>query len=469
MNDMSDSNKNNSEQRMQFDSKQKWSFGMGSFAQWFINSAFNIWIFTFYFTAIGLSTYFIILAYVLWSLWNAINDPFIGYISDRTNTKYGRRKPFIMIGTIPMLILEIIVWLPNPGNNWMNFFYLLIMLFCYDTFYTMIALPYDSLFPELYTSVEERSEVNTIKQILSVVGLIFAALVPGLFIDLFGGSQESIGYLINGIVTSIIVGISLLVSLKWGVIEREEFKLDHRQEFKFFENIKYTLSNKAFQLYSVMFFLYEYVLLLLGLIMPLFGKYVWGVGEFPTMIILGIMYIVGAASVIIWRKLDLTIGSRKGYMISIVLYFVSTLPIMFFQQYELAIIFSLFVGIGFGGMLYFIYLIIADIIDEDELETGKRREGAYFGVTNFFMRLSMILSIVTVGLVFNMIAWETYDPTIDPKLGLLILFILFPGIALGITLICLYYYPFTKEKVSEIKTKLEKLHEKKLKEVRETK
>jgi GPH family glycoside/pentoside/hexuronide:cation symporter len=217
-----------------------------------------------------------------------------------------------------------------------------------------------------------------------------------------------------------------------------------------------------------MFFLYEYVLLLLGLIMPLFGKYVWQVGEFDTMIILGIMYIIGAVSVVIWRRLDLAIGSRKGYALSIIIYFISTLPIMLFQQYELAIVFSLFVGVGFGGMLYFIYLIIADIIDEDELKTGKRREGAYFGVTNFFMRLSMILSILTVGFVFNMTQWEVYDPTIDPRLGLLILFILFPGIALSITLICLYYYPFTKEKVNEIKEELEELHKQKLEKVRET-
>jgi Na+/melibiose symporter-like transporter len=80
----------------------------------------------------------------------------------------------------------------------------------------------------------------------------------------------------------------------------------------------------------------------------------------------------------------------------------------------------------------------------------------------------MILSILTVGFVFNMTQWEVYDPTIDPRIGLLILFILFPGIALGITLLCLYYYPFTKEKVNEIKEELEELHKEKLKKVRET-
>jgi GPH family glycoside/pentoside/hexuronide:cation symporter len=193
---------------IQFSKGQKWAFGAGSFAQWFINSAFNLWVFSFYFSAVRLNVDLIMLAFVLWTIWNAVNDPLIGYISDRTNTRFGRRRPFIMIGTIPVLILEIILWLPPLNSDIANFIYLLIMLICYDTFYSMIALPADSLFPELYTSVEERAEVNTIKQILSTIGLIAAALVPGFFI----GEVDTIdGYLINGIVTTVIVGISLAI------------------------------------------------------------------------------------------------------------------------------------------------------------------------------------------------------------------------------------------------------------------
>ncbi|MDX1798900.1 MAG: MFS transporter, partial [Candidatus Lokiarchaeia archaeon] len=128
-------------EEQRFSRGQKWSFGLGSFAQWFINTAFNIYVFTYYFTVVGLYVGWYMLAAVLWTIWNAFNDPIIGYLSDHTHTRWGRRKPYIMAGFIPMLILEIIIWLPPTGNDVLTFVYLLIMLVCYDTFYTMIALP----------------------------------------------------------------------------------------------------------------------------------------------------------------------------------------------------------------------------------------------------------------------------------------------------------------------------------------
>ncbi|MFW9904712.1 MAG: MFS transporter [Candidatus Thorarchaeota archaeon] len=205
---------------------QKWSFSLSSFAQWFINTAFNTLILTFYFAAVSLPIQYIMAAFILWKVWNAINDPLIEYLSDRTNTRYGRGTLYIMVGLIPILIIEIILWLPPVpvGDNYfITFLYLLIMLFCYDTFYTMVSPPYDSLFPELYASVEDSADVNSIRQIFSTIGLIAAFLIPRIFI----GDQDVMdGYLINGIVTTIIILVTLVISLKWGVLERVEFSQD---------------------------------------------------------------------------------------------------------------------------------------------------------------------------------------------------------------------------------------------------
>jgi GPH family glycoside/pentoside/hexuronide:cation symporter len=176
---------------------------------------------------------------------------------------------------------------------------------------------------------------------------------------------------------------------------------------------------------------------------------------------MGIMYVMGAVSVILWRWLDVKIGSKKGLGLSVIAYFFASLPLMFVSEYIIAVVIAIFMGIGFGGMIYFIYLIIADVIDEDELKTGTRHEGAFFGITNFFMRLSMIASIFTIGLVFVQSDWEVYNPLIDQTLALRLLFIVIPGIALGVLLLCLYFYPFPKSRVEEIKQKLYELHKEK--------
>jgi GPH family glycoside/pentoside/hexuronide:cation symporter len=457
---------------MRFSIGQKLAFSLGNGIEWFINSAFNLWVFTFYFAAVGLNMGYIMTAYVIWTIWNAFNDPLIGYLSDKTHTRFGRRRIYVMIGVIPVLALEILIWLPPLSGPLTQFFYLLIMLLLYDTAYTLIALPTDSLFPELYTSVEERNQVNTIRQIFAAVGLILAALVPGFLI---GDTSTRDGYLMNGIVTSIIVGVSLLIFLVWGAKEREEFKLDYQQNFSLIKGLGYAFKNIGFVLYIIMFFLYEFILLLLATIVPLFGVHILHTNtlgfissSLAVSLLMGLLYIIGIVFMYVWKKLDIKLGSRIGYGISMILYLAASIPMLFISSFWDALIVVIFMGIGFGGMLYFIYYIVADVIDDDELKTGVRREGIFFGIANFFMRLSMILSIVIVGSVFIQTGWDDYipNPGVDVIFGLRFLFVIVPGIAIGVSLICLYFFPFTKKKVQEMKVKLNELHQEKMDKVK---
>lgn len=448
---------------------QQIAFNSGNLALWAVNAAFSTWVFSFYFSALGMDPWYISLAFIIWSIWNALNDPLIGYISDRTNTKIGRRKPFIIIGLIGVVIIEVILWIPPVTTEIGMFWYLLIMLIAWDIFYTCLALPYDTLFPEMYLTVKQRASSNTFKQIGSIVGLLLAYLLGGLLV---GEINIEDGYLLNGIVTSVIVAVTGAISLIWGVKERKEFSQDHIHEFGFIEGLKYTFKNKGFVIYTVIYFLYEYFILTIGTVIPLFGKNVLlknglPVEAFDASLLSGILFVVGFLTVPLWKFLHVKIGSKKGFVISIILYIVTSIPLFFLTNYWHVAYVAGGMGIGFGGMLYYIYLIIADVIDEDELKTGVRREGTFFGITNFFMRLSMILSILSITLVFKGYGWGEWTVVApeEVQFGIRFLVVGFPAIALIGVLVCLKFFPFSKQRVEEIKIQLDEMHQKKKEKV----
>ncbi len=444
---------------------QQIAFNFGNLALWAVNAAFSTWVFSFYFSALGMDPLYISLAFVIWSIWNAFNDPLIGYISDRTKTKIGRRKPYIIIGLIGVVIIEIVLWIPPVRTDIGMFWYLLIMLIAWDIFYTCLALPYDTLFPEMYLTEKQRASSNTFKQIGSIVGLLLAYLLGGLLV---GEINVEAGYLLNGIVTSIIVAVTVTISLIWGVKERKEFSNDNKHEFGFLEGLKYTFKNKGFVIYTIIYFLYEYFILTIGTVIPLFGKNVLlknglAVEAFDASLLSGILFVVGFITVPLWKYLHVKIGSKTGFAISVILYIITSIPLFFLTDYWHVAYVAGAMGIGFGGMLYYIYLIIADVVDEDELNTGVRREGTFFGITNFFMRLSMILSILSISLIFTGYGWGEWT-VIAPdevQFGIRFLVVGFPAIALIGVLVCLKFFPFSKQRVEEIKIQLDEMHQKK--------
>ncbi|MBA7706204.1 Isoprimeverose transporter [subsurface metagenome] len=444
-----------------FNTKQKTAFSLAFLPAWLIQVVFVVWVFSFYFSAVGLSVRYIMLAYIIWAAWNAINDPLLGYISDRTNTRWGRRKPYLMLGLIPILIIMVIVWIVPFQESIFIFLYLLLILFAFDTFFTMIAVPLDCLFPELYTSEEDRAQVNIYRQIFSVIGIMVGFLIPSIFI---GDISVRDGYLTSGFIITIIIAITFLISLKWGITEREEFKLDSQHEFGFFQGLKYTFKNRAFVLYTIMLVGFEYIQLLQATIMPQFSKFV--LNEESTLasgILLGLNQMVALASMIIWSKVGIKLGSKKGYFIALCILFISFIPLLFISDFNSALIVIIISGIGFGGLLFFTTLLIADVIDEDELKTGVRREGSFFGPTNFFMRITSIFSILTISLVFTSAGWEEYSPNpgVNVIFGLRLLMAVFPMIAAGILGLCIIFYPLSKNKVLEIKIEMANLHQKK--------
>nr|MDO8118405.1 MFS transporter [Candidatus Sigynarchaeota archaeon] len=159
--------------------KGVFSYGTAYIADIMSSQFFSFLIFTFYFAIIGVETNLITIGFIIWSMWNAINDPLMGSLSDRTKTRWGKRKPWIVAGIAPTCLILIFIWMPPMTSGIDNFWFMLVMILLFDTFFTMYSLNQTALFPEMYQDLHQRAKANQIIQILGVVALIVATLLPG--------------------------------------------------------------------------------------------------------------------------------------------------------------------------------------------------------------------------------------------------------------------------------------------------
>ncbi len=438
---------------------------------------FSFLIFTFYFAIVGLPVLWITAGFILWSFWNAINDPFIGYLSDRTKTRWGRRIPWMLGATIPLAIVMILLFTPPMALNSdvINFVYFFLILFIFDTVYTAFNLNYNAIFSEMFVSMEARSSTGKVRISFVMVALIFAFILPTLIIeDFLGGNPQTpatiskaLGeYQLTGIIAAVVIIITYSIILKWGVKEPKHISKDAETAMSFVKTLKTTFKNKSFLWFLIPALGTWIAINILPTLAPLFMIHVLGVTDSELIgLVLALQFIAAAVSTPLWEKIRVKKGARMAGLIGIAAWIIPILFFAFAINIEMVFIVQIFNGIGLGGGLYFYDQCIAEIIDEDEVMHGTRRSGIYYAVLNFLIRLSYIINFILIGIVFSTTDWQNYNPNpnVDTILGLQILIGVYPAIVLGLSLIGMYFYPIKGDKLKENRRKLTEMHEEKQK------
>ena len=459
-----------------FSFKKAASYSTGQIADQAAYQTFTFLVFTFYFAVVQLSITLITIGFIIWAVWNSFNDPMLGYLSDRTHTRFGRRLPYIMIALIPLGLIMFFLFTPpfsiGEANQIGNFIYFMIIIILFEFFYTMFSLNATSLFPETFISEEERIKANNVRQSFLIVGLMVAFILPGLFIGDYTPSTsaektKALGeFQMFGIVVAIFIIVIGGVFIIFTPREKREFKEDYKQAPGFSNSIKMCLKSKSFMWYIPAEIANWFVYGILPTLVPLYAKAVLGMEEaIMVSMLLGLTFISSVIFItFLWKPIVRKLGNRKAWMISMTTWIVTLFPLMFLgpNMVLIAMIVFFFIGLGLSGSLYIIDLIVSDIVDEDEVNTGIRREAGYYGVNAFFLRLAIIVVFLSIGPMFIIADWEVFGSiTPEVQLGLRILMFGYPAVALIIAILSIYKYPLYGERLKQVKEKLKEIHEQK--------
>lgn len=454
---------------------QKAAFGAGHLVLNLLPGALGVFMF-FLLTAFGMDPFLAGLLGGLPRLFDAVTDPIMGFISDNTNTRWGRRRPYIFIGAILSGLFFILLWQLDETNtvNY-NFWYFLIMSMVFLVGNTMFATPLIGLGYEMTDDYNERTRLmafsQTIGQIAWMIVPWFWVLVanPNLFADQAVGVRQ----------LSIVVGATcLLLGLLPAIFCRgiDSEKIKNRKELSFktvFSNLKSLVEgmvliaqNKPFaRLCGATFLVFNGFQMVASFSYFIIVFYMFNgsyelAGNWPAWFST-ISAITTAFLVIpIVSKISSIFGKRKAFIISTTLSIIGYIlkwwgfspanPWLIFMPIP-------FMAFGLGGLFTLMMSMTADVCDLDELKNGMpRKEGTYGAIYWWMVKLGQAIALVLGGLVLKLIGFDqnTATQTAQTLTNLRIADIVIPALTAAMAIWVMWGYDLTEKKAEEIKKEL---------------
>jgi GPH family glycoside/pentoside/hexuronide:cation symporter len=390
--------------------------------------------------------------------WDAVNDPVFGYFSDRTHTRLGRRRPYILIGAIPLgLVAWLLYSIPAGLTGARAFLTILGTFLLFDTLHTMVSVPYYALTPEMTHDYEERTSLTAVRMVFSVLGYILGAAgttaIAGLFQSALGWGEKA-AYSGMGAVFGLISAATVLVT---GLSVRERPSDEVKpSSLPPVAAVVQTFRNRPFMQLVAAYFICNLSFTLLTTLLPYYLTYQLDMeGQVP--IVLFVMLVTIGVFLFPWKLVSDRINKGPAYALGL---FVASVAVIstFFLPYgptSLIYVIALVAGLGFSGQWVFPWGMLPDVVEYDERQTGERREGIYYGVWAFLTKFTNAFGIAVSGWALDLFGYVPNVVQTDmARLGIRLFFGIIPSVAIILGLPLLIWYPITKASHADLRAKL---------------
>jgi GPH family glycoside/pentoside/hexuronide:cation symporter len=391
--------------------------------------------------------------------WDAINDPLFGYLSDRTRSRFGRRRPYMLLGAIPLAFATWLLY--SISANMMGATAFLVILTTYllfDTLHTLVSVPYYALTPELTHDYDERTALTAVRMVFSVIGYIVGAAattaIAGAFHSAFGWTEKA-AYSGMGAVFGLVAAVAVL-STALNVRERPDREVapSHLPPVA---AVLQTFRNRPFVILASAFFISSFSFTLLTSLLPYFLTYQLKM-EAQVPVVLLVMLLTIGLFLFPWKMVADRISKGPAYALGL---FIASVAVMgtYFLPYgptPLVYLIAVVAGFGFSGQWVFPWSMLPDVVEYDQKATGERREGIYYGVWAFVTKLTAALGIAVSGWALSLFGYvPNVVQTETARLGIRLFFGLVPAIAILASLPLLIRYPITKASHARLRAELD--------------
>jgi len=467
-------------QEIQMPFWRKLIFGMGDWSTSSFGTLRQLFYAIFLTDVVGLEPRLASFVALIGIIWDAVNDPMVGTLTDRVRTRWGRRRPFLLFFAIPYGACFLLFWWAPPVENQVLLAAMVCLAFILaDSLQTLVYVPYISLLPEIVPEYDERTTLTGFRMFFNLLASLTTAVAAPAIVDSIlasGGTQQQ-GYML---VASLFGGIAALPFLLIFFVIRERKRSEEEQkkeqETPFRVAVRTAWSNIPFRFATVLYMLNWITFDLVGLSLPFFLTY-WvargnllekALGLPLESAVFALLLITSLLVLPFWVWLSRRLSKRDAYMVGMGFWAVVQILIFSIQpgQINYVLLLAAMAGVSVSSAHVLPDAIFPDVIEWDELRTGRRQEGIYYGVMNFIRKTTGALAIF---IALQILGWFGYK---SPPVGATffqqselalsaIRFLIGPlgAVLLFSAITMAWFYPLTRERHARIRRLLARKRE----------
>ena len=439
--------------------RQKIMYGAGDIGFSLTSTILGVYFLFFMIEVVGLRPGIAAIPIGIGKVWDFVNDPIFGYISDRTRTRWGRRRPYLLFGALPLALTFTMLWYrPNFESTVALVVYYSVAYIIFEASATLLYMPYFALTPELTSDYDERTSLTSYRMFFSILGSLLAFTLPLIIVGSFT-PENAPKVLLMGAIFGLMSALPMFVTF-FGTEERKD--LIDLEKPTLWESIKSVWKNIPFR-YGLGIFLATWISVdILQSSLLFYVKYVVQ-REPQNDIIMATIFVIAMFALPIWNWVSERWSKRYAYIYGIAFWAVVQLALISLTPNTplgFLLVLCSMAGIGVAAAHVLPWAILPDAIEWYEYQTGERHEGMFYSITTLARKITSAVSVTFIGPILELTGYQpnVTQQSAEALRGIKLVIGPLPALLLGLGIFIAYKYPLDREEFLKI---VEKLKERK--------